>query len=243
LPLKIRGIHLPRVEDVDLLDTVTVGDVMQQGMAALSPTMSTAAAADRLADEGHHGLPVAVEGRLLGLLTLTDIRATGGRNPDLTVGEAMTKTPITVNPTMPVSAALARMAALDVGRMPVVADEDPRKLVGMFRRESVVHAYHQALGSSTDRAMYRQRLREKVLPGATFFENAVPANSSVVGLRVRDLEWPANATLVSIQRGGGVTVPHGDTVIRAGDTLTLFGTGEAREDVAWMMEPPPPEGP
>ncbi len=237
LPLRLRGIHLPRSGDVDLLDTVTVGDVMSTWLRPLSPDRSVAEALETLDSARHHGLPVTEGDRLVGILTLTDIAAAGAPSPDRTVGEIMTRAPITVTPSMPVSAALARMAALELGRMPVVADDDPRRLVGMFRRESVVHAYHQALGSTTDRQMYRERLRQKVLPGASFFEMAIPAGSPAHNVAVRQVQWPEACTLVSVQRGGAVVIPHGETVLHEGDTITCFGTGTAREEVAWLLEP------
>ena len=34
-----------------------------------------------------------------------------------------------------------------------------------------------------------------------------------------------------------VHIPHGTTYIETGDTLTFFGTGEAREELAYLVEP------
>ncbi len=237
LPLKLRGIHLPRREDVDLLDTVTVGEVMSTHTSVLDPAMTTRQALNLLDEERHHGLPVLEDGRLAGMLTLTDIRISGGPSDEVRVAQAMTSPPITVTPTMPVSAALAKMTSLEVGRMPVVSDDDPAQLEGMFRRESIVDAYHQALGASTDRAMYRQRLRQKILPDSTFFDMTIRPRSPLIAKSVRAVDWPANATLVSIRRGGTVAIPRGDSVLKAGDTITLFGTGEAREHIALLIEP------
>jgi Trk K+ transport system NAD-binding subunit len=148
----------------------------------------------------------------------------------------MTDRPITVTPTMPVSSALARMAALGVGRLPVVDDVDPSRVVGMFRRNSVVAAYHHALGAVTDRQLYRQRLRQRVQPGATFYEVPVPTGSAAAGQPVKDLDWPEDAVLVSIRRGDSVIIPHGDTVLRANDTITAFGQGDSRVAVAFLLE-------
>ena len=152
------------------------------------------------------------------------------------VEDAMTSRPITVTPTMPVSSALARMAALGVGRLPVVDDLDPNRVVGMFRRNSVVAAYHHALGAVTDRHLYRQRLRQRVQPGATFYEVPVPPASAAAGKRVKDLDWPEEAVLVSIRRDAAVIIPHGDTVLRVNDTITAFGHGDSRVAVAFVLE-------
>lgn len=236
LPLRRKGIHLPTVEDIDLLDTVLVGDVMSQVRIA-RPDM-TLRELDELLEAGHHhGLPVVDDGRLVGIVTLTDLERMGGPSDDVTVAEAMTRRPITVTPTMPVSSALARMAALGIGRMPVVDEHDPQRLVGMFRRSSVVEAYHHALGATTGRHLYRERLKLRTLPGTTFFELPVRRGSPLAGKAVREVHWPEGATLVSVRRGPSVIIPHGNTQLRVGDLLTVFGTGNAREQLAALLEP------
>jgi CIC family chloride channel protein len=237
LPLVKRGVHLPRTEDIDLLDTVTVGEVMSWPGPPLEASMTTAEAAQYFDESGHHGMPVVRNGKLEGVITLSDLARAGGPAEDATVADAMTPKPITAWPGMPVSAALARMAALDVGRLPVVAEEDPAEYVGMFRRESVVAAYHHALGGATARSLYRERHRIRTQPGATFFELPVPRDSAVHGRCVREFHWPEEATLVSVRRGDRVIVPHGDTMLETGDTITAFGSGDARVEFAHLLEP------
>lgn len=242
MPLTKAGVHLAQTEDVDLLDTVTVGEVMTLLDDAISPSMTISHAANFLEESRHHGMPVVEKGgKLAGVLTLTDIAMVDSDPDETLVKDAMTSRPITVTPTMPVSSALARMAALGVGRLPVVDDLDPRRVVGMFRRNSVVEAYHHALGATTDRSLYRQRLRQRVQPGATFYEVPVPPSSAAAGKRVRDLAWPEEAVLVSIRRGSAVIIPHGDTAIRVHDTITAFGHGDSRVAVAFLLEQKPDE--
>jgi CIC family chloride channel protein len=236
-------VHLVQNEDVDLLDTVTVGEVMTHLEETLSPTMTIAEAARFLDESRHHGMPVVEgDGKLAGVLTLVDVALAEG-NPEATlVRDIMTDRPMTVTPTMPVSSALARMAALGVGRLPVVDDSEPNRLVGMFRRNSVVAAYHHALGAVTDRNLYRQRLRNRVQPGAAFYEVPVPPGSAAAGKLVKDLGWPEEAVLVSIRREASVIIPHGDTMLQANDTITAFGHGDSRIAVAYLLEPKPPAG-
>jgi Trk K+ transport system NAD-binding subunit len=107
----------------------------------------------------------------------------------------------------------------------------------MFRRESVVTAYHYALGTSTDRQLYRDRVKVRTQPGATFFEVELSAHSPIAGQTVRDVTWPKGATLVSIRRGASVLIPRGNITIEVADTLTLFGTGSSREELGYILEP------
>jgi CIC family chloride channel protein len=237
MPLTRAGIHLVQNEDVDLLDTVTVGEVMTVLDDTLHPAMTISQAAEFLDRSRHHGMPVVEkDGRLAGVLTLIDVALAEGDPDETLVRDAMTDRPITVTPTMPVSSALARMAALGVGRLPVVDDVDPSRVVGMFRRNSVVAAYHHALGAVTDRHLYRQRLRQRVQPGATFYDVPVPPGSAAAGERVKDIDWPEEAVLVSIRRDANVIIPHGDTQLRVNDTITAFGHGDSRVAVAFVLE-------
>ena len=231
------GIRLPKAEDIDLLDTVDVGEVMSEVDVVATPDMTLSEFSKLLDQTRHHGMPVVRKGKLVGIISVTDLERFGGPSDDVTVGAAMTDSPITVTPQLPVSAALARMASLGLGRLPVVADDDPKHLVGMFRRESVVKAYHHALGVSTDRQMYRERVRVRNQPGAAFFEATLRRGMPIIGWAVKDVPWPEGATLVSIRRGTSVLIPHGHTVLEVGDALTLFGTGESREQLGYLLEP------
>jgi CBS domain-containing protein len=237
MSLARKGIRLPSGEDIDLLDTVRVEEVMSTVDVHATLDMPLATVEDILEESHHHGLPVLDHGKLVGIITFTDLSRMSGSVDNLTVSDAFTETPIVVTPNMPVSAALARMASLGLGRLPVVADNDPTELVGMFRRQSIVSAYHHALGTSTGRHLYRDRLKVRTQPGAMFFEISIAEGSGAVGTVVKNIQWPDGAILVSIRRGSRVLIPHGDTVLEAHDILTAFGTGEAREQVAFLVEP------
>lgn len=236
MPLVRRGINLLKREDIDLLDTVSVGEVMRWPGTTLTSEMTTAVADRILTEQQHHGMPVVDDGRLVGIITVSDIARAGGPRDDTHVGSVMTGRPITVVPSMPVSAALARMAALGFGRLPVVSEDDPRELVGMFRRESVVRAYHHALGATTGRHLYRDRIRQRTEPGTSFYEVPIPPDSPIGGLRVRDIQWPDAATLVSIRRQARVIIPHGNTVLERDDVITAFGTSDSRVELSYVLQ-------
>jgi CBS domain-containing protein len=157
---------------------------------------------------------------------MSDVARAG---PDqLTVSDAMTQRPATVVPSTPVSTALERMAALGVGRLPVVSEDDPRLLVGMFRREDAVRAYHEALTANTDMVLHRARLAQRTDPGAGYYEFRIPPGSMADGRSIREVAWPEGSTLVSIRREREVEVPSGDTVLRSGDVVTAFGTSASK---------------
>ena len=237
MSLARKGIRLPKSEDIDLLDTVDVEQVMSDVDVVATPAMSMEELKNLLDQTRHHGMPVVEGPDLVGVISVTDLERAAGREAETTVGEEMSKYPITVTPDLPVSVALARMASLGLGRLPVVADDDPQRLVGMFRRESVVRAYHHALGLATGRELYRDRVKVRTQPGTGFFEAMVRRGTPIVGWQVKDVRWPEGAILVSIRRGSSVLIPHGETVIEVGDTITVFGTGESREELGFLLEP------
>ena len=127
------GINVRKTGEVDLLDTIQVGSVMASDPHVCATVDTLAEVEERLHRTRSHGLPVVEAERLVGIITLSDI-ARAGSGQD-SVGDAMTHRPATVVPSTPVSTALERMAVLGVGRLPVVSEDDPKRLVGVFRRE------------------------------------------------------------------------------------------------------------
>ena len=140
----------------------------------------------------------------------------------------MTPRPVTVVPSTPVSRALERMAALGVGRLPVVDEDNPERLVGMFRREDAVQAYHEALTASTDIEMHRASLAQRTGPGAGYYDFRIPPGSMADGRAIREVGWPEGSTLVSVRRERDIVVPTGDTVLLSGDVVTAFGTSTSK---------------
>ena len=220
--LRHMGIKVRKSGEVDLLDTIQVGSVMASKPQVCGTGDPLADVEDRLHRTRSHGLPVLEADRLVGIITLSDI-ARAGPGQDFVI-DAMTHRPVTVVPSTPVSTALERMAVLGVGRLPVVSEEDPELLVGVFRREDAVRAYHEALTSNTDAEMRRARLAQRTDPGAGYYEFRIPPGSMADGRSIREVAWPEGSTLVSIRRERLVHVPSGDTVLLSGDVVTAFGT-------------------
>jgi CIC family chloride channel protein len=225
--LRHMGIKVRKKGEVDLLDTVQVGSVMARSPAVCTTTDIVVEVEQRLHATRSHGLPVLEGGRLVGVITLSDIARAG--SGEETVADAMTHRPATVVPSTPVSTALERMAVLGVGRLPVVGEEDPGLLVGVFRREDAVRAYHEALTANTDIELHRARLAQRTDPGAGYYEFRVPPGSMADGRAIREVAWPEGSTLVSIRRDRQVEVPTGDTVLMRGDVVTAFGTLASKE--------------
>jgi CIC family chloride channel protein len=239
-PLHRMGIHLRENPVTDLLDTVRVGDVITPSSPWVAPETSLGEVQGMLQRHRVHGLPVVDRGRLVGLIAESDITRAGGPSDQVSAGEAMTPNPVTATRDTPVSEALERMGALGVGRLPVVAADDPGRLVGMFRREDAVLAYHRALGTTARASGLPDRLRARTGPGASFFEFEIPPGSPADGRKISEIPWPEGCVVVSVQRGTRLLVPSGPTEVRSGDAVTAFGGEEARRRLVERLEARPP---
>jgi chloride channel protein, CIC family len=228
LALKRRGIRLLRSGEIDILDTVSVGSVMAQPVFVARPEMTVVQVEELLHSHRSHGVPVVEGNELVGMVTISDLGRASDREKSR-IADVMTPRPVSVDPETPVSRALERMAALGVGRLPVVDASDPRRLVGIFRREEAVRAYNEALTSTTDHHLHRLRLAQRTQPDAGYYDFRIPLGSVADGRTVRDVSWPEGSTLVSVRRHRDVLVPSGDTVLQAHDVVTAFGTSASRQ--------------
>ncbi len=127
---------------------VRVADVMTREVVTLSPDDSLKAAVEKLSSRGISGAPVVENGKVVGILSLSDILSFLGRRhlmdlepEDLEklrsarVREVMKKKVITVGDRDPVSEAVRLMTRHGVNRLPVVSGG---KLVGIIARADIV---------------------------------------------------------------------------------------------------------
>lgn len=82
--------------------------------------------------------------------------------------------------------------------------------------------------------MLLSRLIRKDKPVQTgeklLIESPVCYGSAACSKKVRELSWPGNALIVSVKRRENEIVPHGDTLLQAGDVIVLLcDEGQSRE--------------
>jgi chloride channel protein, CIC family len=236
-PLIRMGIHNVHMDHVDLLDTVKVGDLGLRYPVRVSPDATLGEVRGVLQRERLHGVPVVDGDRLVGVVTESDILRAGGPSDQVSAGDAMTRDPVTVTPQLPVSETLERMAALGVGRLPVVADDDPDRLVAMFRREDAIAAYHHALGAAGRQRRLPERTKLPFSDTTHFFEFHIGADSPAAGRLIKEVPWPEGCIVVSIHRGNDLVVASGDQELKPGDALTAFGDEAAQRRLAERLRP------
>lgn len=108
-----------------LLKDVTVGDIMARPIVDVQPQMPLSDVLALMYQTKHLGFPVIDRGVLMGIITLTDLARTPVLDRDaMQVRDVMTREVITLPPHAPVMDALRIMTRQDIGRIPVMSDDN-----------------------------------------------------------------------------------------------------------------------
>jgi CBS domain-containing protein len=141
-----RGLHITREYAVDPLAIARVQDAMDANPPTVASTMSVRDLM-RLIQEGHAhfarrmGLIVVdAHGELVGVVTRGDLVRELEEHPNSsrTVGEIGSRHPIVTFMDETVHQAVTMMLRHDVGRLPVVVRDDPRRPVGYLGRAEIL---------------------------------------------------------------------------------------------------------
>ena len=241
LKLVRRGIRLAMGRDIDVMDGVRVGDIMSPEPPTVSPSMLLRDVERFFISSHRHGVMVVDDaGELLGVLTLQDLAHAKQQEhwEGLPAREVMIRTLLTAHPDDTMGDALQRMGVRDIGRLPVVDANDPRRLLGIIRRQDIVRAYHRGL-------IGRQELRDRSVQqriakaGTTdLVELHVRADSAAAGKRVRDLHLPEGVLLTTRRRGTGQQLLHGQDTLEVGDVVRALAEPQAVEELKGLFEVP-----
>lgn len=166
-----RGYHLTNEYSTDPLEIVFVRDVMRTSIVALSADMRGKELALSLKNvstqRGQHLYPVIdAEQQLVGVLTRGDLYqyVQDGEQPGLdghTLADLVKPEPVVSYLDEPLRVAVYRMAETNLTRFPVVARDNPRKVVGMVSLNDLLKA--RALN------LQEESQRERVLRLRTLF--------------------------------------------------------------------------
>jgi CIC family chloride channel protein len=136
--------------------------------------------------------------------------------------------------------ALRRMSRKDVGRLPVVTRENPRKLVGILGRADIIHAYDIALTRRITQRHQEHAVRlDALTPERVDVTDVVIEEGSLcAGKKMSEIPFPNNCVIASVRRGSQVFIPRGNTTLKAGDVLVVVAQGAARGEVLRLCRKP-----
>jgi len=236
LGLARKGIRIQRGRDVEVLERITVEEVMTESPPFLYEDIPMKEALNYMLAHHIHGVPVLTRrGELFGIVTLYDIRDTE-RTENERVGEVCSRDLLVAFPDETIGAALRRMAVRDIGRMPVVSRENPKQLVGLLRRSDAIRAYDIALKRHAVLRHRAQQVRLGAFSGVDVQETVVQPGAPCDGKAVRDVAWPRDCVIASVRRGSRLFIPRGETILKAGDALVFVAEGEARRLVEILCQ-------
>jgi len=143
------GVRIPSDYTPDFLHGLRVGALMQPDPPVVRSDETVAALAARLATPGSpwHDVrlvPVTeANGALVAVISRADLFAALESAPETTVLEAGVRHPVTASPEEPLAAAIDRMIAHGIGRLPVV-EHGSARLLGLLTRQAVLEAHRRA---------------------------------------------------------------------------------------------------
>lgn len=218
-----RGIRILSGNEVRPTERIQVRTAMEPLDTALelTDTVEKAFHILSLARE-HETVVINAEGRLAGVLSLSDLREKldSGDLTAMIADLVPTSTP-TVNPYQNLEDALRLFSLHDTDFLPVI-DQQTQSVVGVLTQRDVVRSYNAStLHSTTLNARVRQVQRELHEPGQ-FTSVRVTSQSQAAGKTLADLRLPKGVVLVSIERSGEVLAPSGQTRLESGDEALLF---------------------
>jgi CBS domain-containing protein len=143
-----RGHHITREYSIDPFELALVSDVMDRDAPIVPASMKVSELSDRIAsgdsDLGRRQGTLVVDGqnRLAGIITRGDVaRALRvKRNDEMTVAQAGSSDVVVAYPDEPLYVALTKMLERDVGRLPVVDRDEPRRIIGYLGRAAILSA-------------------------------------------------------------------------------------------------------
>ncbi len=224
-----KGIQLRFGRDVNILELVTVGEVMTPDFTTVPHTLPVARLKQLFDNTRHHGFPVLDEqGQLFGIVTVSDLRqvAKEGLPPETPTAQIATRDLVVVYPDQTLNAALRQFALADVGRIPVVDRANSSHLLGMLRRTDIIKAYQRGAMQRDELEHRHKQMRLSSESGSQVVELVIPEGAACNRRMVRDLGLPEGVIITSINRNNRTTVPRGNTIVRCGDRLTMLAHPE-----------------
>ncbi len=230
--LKRKGVHLPQGAEIDLLQMVTVRDVMRTPAPTISETASLTDLRDALRHYQVRTLSVVdAAGALIGVVTLSDLqRAYQPESTATDVASICSRTVITVSADERLQAAVRLLERHNIAGVPVI-DPHTRALIGLFNRHSIVRAYNLALERKTSDAQAAQQARLHHLTSLEVYQFRVQADAPLAEHRIVEAALPPETVVVAVERSGHAFTPNGSTLISAGDWVTFVAPHGIGDDL------------
>ncbi|HHP7232186.1 MAG TPA: chloride channel protein [Xenococcaceae cyanobacterium] len=152
--LEVSGIELTE-ETVthDFLSQLTANDVMQSRVESLPSNLTIDEVVKAMSRSHHRGFPVVEAGKLVGIVTQSDIASASQKQRQVQLRDIMTPQPITINPTASLTDVLYLLNRYQLSRLPVV---ESNKLIGIITRSDIIKAEAKRLTGDRETTVKRE---------------------------------------------------------------------------------------
>ncbi len=235
LKLTRRGIKLSQTQDIDVMQGITVGEVMTTDYLSIKSNQTIEDLEQLFAKTHMTGVPVTDSyGKLDGVVTAKDLEQ--ARKSNLSEKSELNKIAsmhelLYTFPEELMWHAIYRMSSHSISMLPVVQKNDPRQLIGMLYRRDVIKAYDRAITKKANMQHDVEMIKLGKLDEAKFIQLNLPASSSVIGKRVSEISLPGHCVIVSLRRGRNLKIVDGQTILKKGDFLTIFSEENCASDI------------
>lgn len=132
--------HLEEYETL-ALKRIMVVDIMTRNVQSVKLTTNIRIAQDLMEADLVGGLPVVSNGKLVGMVTRTDLlKVEPSRRAEKTVNDVMSRQLVLAYPEEDLFSALTRMMTKGVGRLPVVSHDNREAMIGIIARTDIAKA-------------------------------------------------------------------------------------------------------
>ncbi len=158
MKLKRRGVRLDMDREADIMEQISVREIMHRKVQTVPPDLPLEKLRDRMMDTGHMGFPVvepprvsdgddgkakrAKGQRMVGIVTHRDFQKAWEKGRcDATVGDVMTRDVVTITPSMTLEDVLLHTGWRPLNHLPVVDHDRPGELIGFVTKGDILRAY------------------------------------------------------------------------------------------------------
>lgn len=222
--LKEKGVDLEFLHDAKILGSVQVSDVMEKKFEAIPTGLSGKKLMEKILNrKGKCLFTFESSGKLCGIIKPEKIQETLLEESVAAVVAADIAEPIQEYclSNEPLSEASRLMMAQGLMEFPVMDPENQTKMVGVLRSENIFKAITSMSAKQED---LLNRMGEQ--KGPRFYKLTLSGKSPLVGKMIRELKLPRGVVFSSLKRGKLSIVPHGETVLKSRDRVSVVVSRE-----------------
>ncbi len=249
IKLSRRGIDLQSGQEINVLQKLTVSDVLRPELETVQRTTKLDELVQRMVDSPHYEFFVLDDdGKLLSVISVDDLRRSlpdQAALSDFIIAEDIGVSPVFfVRENDTLDSAMRQFGKRSFEELPVLPAGDSMRPMGTIRRLDVINAYNKEIlkvdlaGSVSSRLDDASRLRTwETVGGYQLAELEAPLHlhgKPLQTLRMRQ-QWSVQIILIERAAGTGddrYAFPAPETCLEPGDRIVVFGMSEDIERLA-----------